>query len=212
MKDNNTKDWKKVREETERLIDEQETAEQNQREAEMQAEEEGGSTGSDGESGLGILDHPSYKELEERLTLAEQKADENKEQMRRALAELENVRSRAAKDVANAHRYGQEKFIVSLLPVIDSLEQAIQLVDKDNHASMLEGLALTLQLFLDVLKKNGVEQIDPIGALFNPHEHEAMSIQDVPDALPNSIVTVFQKGYKLSERIIRPARVIVAKG
>ncbi len=213
MTDNNTKDWKKVREETERIIDEQELDESKQHEIEQEAEAEWVGDESIKESKhVGALDHPNYKELEDRLTLAEQKADENKEQARRAMAELENVRNRAAKDVTNAHRYGQEKFIVSLLPVIDSLEQAIQLGDKDNNVSMFEGLALTLQLFLDVLKKNHVEPIDPTGEIFNPHEHEAMSILDVPNAAPNSIVTVFQKGYKLNERVIRPARVIVAKG
>lgn len=213
MTDNNTKDWKKVREETERIIDEQEMQEAKQNEIEIEAEQKWSGVESDEpQKPAGIIGHPNYQELEERLTYAEQKADENKEQARRALAELENVRNRATKDVTNAHRYGQERFIVSLLPVIDSLEQAIQQVDKATNPSMIEGLALTLQLFLDVLKKNHVEPIDPTGAMFDPHEHEAMSILEVPDALPNSIVTVFQKGYKLNERVIRPARVIVAKG
>ncbi|OEH47813.1 Protein GrpE [Legionella parisiensis] len=157
------------------------------------------------------LDHPSYVELSEKLTLAEQQAHENWEKAVRAQAELDNVRRRAEREVTNAHRYGVEKLITDLLPVIDSLEQALQLAVKAEDASMHEGLELTLKLFMDVLKKFDVQQIDPTGAPFDPQLHEAMSIQVAPDAEPNTVLTVFQKGYKLSDRVIRPARVVVAK-
>lgn len=157
------------------------------------------------------LEAPNYADLEEKLTLAEQKAHENWEKSVRAVAELENVRRRAERDVTNAHRYSLEKMIVSLLPVIDSLEQALQLSDKETHGGMAEGLELTLKLFLDVLEKHEVRAIDPLGAMFDPQEHEAMSMVAAPHAESNSIVTVFQKGYKLHDRVIRPARVIVAK-
>ncbi|WP_432416367.1 nucleotide exchange factor GrpE [Legionella micdadei] len=159
----------------------------------------------------GALEHPSYTALEEKLTLAEQQAHENWEKAVRATAELENVRRRAERDVANAHRYGLEKLIHGFLPVVDSLEQALQLAEKHADESMREGLSLTLKLFMDALKKLDVEQIDPLGAVFNPQEHEAMSMQEVKDAEPNTVLTVFQKGYKLNDRVIRPARVIVAK-
>lgn len=145
------------------------------------------------------------------MTLAEQQAHENWEKSVRAMAELENVRRRAERDISNAHRYGLEKFITSLLPVADSLEQAMQLADKSAQDGMYEGLELTMKLFLDALAKQDVQQIDPQGQLFNPQEHEAMSMVDAPGAEPNTIVTVFQKGYKMADRIIRPARVIVAK-
>lgn len=157
------------------------------------------------------LEHPSYLELEEKLTLAEQKAQDNWEKATRALAELENVRRRSERDVANAHKFSLERFANQLLPVVDSLEQAIQLVDKANDASMYEGMALTMKLFLDVLQKNQIEQINPVGELFDPQQHEAMSMQVAPEAKPNTVLLVFQKGYKLYDRIIRPARVIVAK-
>lgn len=192
------KDWHKFKEENEREPMDEIEGEEN--------EDEGG---GDSE---GALEHPSYAVLEEKLTLAEQKAHENWEKAVRAMAELENVRRRAERDVANAHRYGQEKLINSFLPVIDSLEQAIQLTEDKADETMREGLQLTLKLFLDALKKIEVEQIDPQGEVFNPQEHEAMSMQNVPGIEPNSILTVFQKGYKLNDRIIRPARVIVAKG
>lgn len=157
------------------------------------------------------LDHPGYRELEEKLTLAEKKAHENWEKATRAMAELENIRRRAEKDVVNAHKFGVEKFVNGLLPVLDSLEQAIQLADKEQNSSMYEGLDLTIKLFLDVLTKNGVEQINPLGDVFNPDLHEAMSMQDVEEAKSNTIITVFQKGYKLHDRVIRAAKVVVVK-
>lgn len=157
------------------------------------------------------LDHPTYIALEEKLTLAEQKAHENWEKSVRALAELDNVRRRAEREVANAHRYGVEKLISSLLPVIDSIEQALQLAEKDAAAAMHEGLELTLKLFLDVLQKFEVQTIDPMGAAFDPQQHEAMSILEVEGTPSNTVITVFQKGYMLNDRVIRPARVIVSK-
>lgn len=196
MSDKNTKDWKKVREENERAVDESEEALLNTAQKDHET---------------AALDHPDYAALEEKLTLAEQKAHENWEKSMRAMAELDNVRRRAERDVTNAHRFGLEKVITSLLPVIDSLEQALQLTDKDTDSGMAEGLNLTMKLFLDALQKQNVEQIDPVGAIFDPQEHEAMSIQELPDVVPNSILAVFQKGYKLNDRVIRPARVIVAK-
>ncbi|OGV43992.1 MAG: nucleotide exchange factor GrpE [Legionellales bacterium RIFCSPHIGHO2_12_FULL_42_9] len=160
----------------------------------------------------GSLPHPSYEELETQLTLAEQQSHENWDKMTRAVAELENVRRRAQREVEQAHKYSVEKLLASLLPILDSLEQASQLAAKEVvHASMLDGLDLTIKLFLEALNKHGVQQLDPLGELFNPQEHEAMSMQELADAVPNSIVTVFQKGYRLNDRVIRHARVIVAK-
>lgn len=162
----------------------------------------------------GSLEHPDYKELEDKLTQAEMLAHENWEKSVRAAAELDNFRRRAERDVANAHKYGVEKLIDGLLPVIDSLEQALQAADKDNAelSGMIEGIELTLKLFLDVLNKFGVSQINPEGEIFNPQQHEAMSMQEIPNVAPNTVVNVFQKGYLLHERVVRPARVIVAKG
>lgn len=157
------------------------------------------------------LDHPSYKELEEKLTLAEQQAHENWDKSVRAMAELDNIRRRAERDVANAHRYSLEKFSSALLPVVDSLEQALQLADKESDSSMREGLELTMKLFVDVLDKFDVKQLDPVGEVFDPQQHEAMAMQESADVAPNTVLLVFQKGYKLNDRVIRPARVVVAK-
>lgn len=157
------------------------------------------------------LDHPSYLALEEQLTLAEQKAHEHWEQSVRAAAELDNVRRRMEREVANAHKYGVEKLISSLLPVLDSLGQALQIAQKNADSAMYEGLDLTMKLFTDALQKFDVEEINPIGEVFDPQQHEAMSILDVPNTAPNTVIEVFQNGYKLSDRVIRPARVIVSK-
>jgi molecular chaperone GrpE len=113
-KKSKAKDWHKFKEENEETPTETWD--------ELEDEEEEGQP-------EGALEHPSYNALEEKLTLAEQKAHENWEKAVRAMAELENVRRRAERDVTNAHRYGQEKLINSFLPVIDSLEQAIQLTE-----------------------------------------------------------------------------------
>ena len=191
------KDWHKIKEESE--LQEELLNESDEEESEAS------------QKSRGALEHPDYATLEEKLTLAEQKGHENWEKAVRAMAELDNVRRRAEREVANAHRYGLEKVISSFLPVVDSLEQALELTNKDEPDSMNEGLLLTLKLFVDTLKKYDVHQLDPVGAVFNPQEHEAMSIQEVPGAAPNTILTVFQKGYKLNDRVIRPARVIVAK-
>ena len=158
------------------------------------------------------LEHPSYLAHEEKLTIAEQKAHENWEKSVRAMAELDNVRRRSEREVANAHRYGIEKLVNSLLPIIDSLEQALQLADKHKDSSMHEGLELTMKLFLDALGKYEVQQLNPEGEQFDPQQHEAMSMQESNEVPDNTILGVFQKGYMLNDRVIRPARVIVAKG
>ena len=194
------KDWKKFKEDN--AV--QENIDMNQK---IDDVEEGGEAGRQ----AGALDHPSYLALEEKLTLAEQQVHENWEKSVRALAELDNVRRRAERDVANAHRFSLEKFSEALLPVVDSLEQAIQLAEKEADASMREGLELTMKLFVGVLDKFDVKQLDPLGEVFDPQQHEAMAMQASPDAAPNTILMVFQKGYKLNDRVIRPARVIVAQ-
>ena len=189
-----SKNWKKFKESAEAAV-----AEVN---IEQAAERDPLSVG---------LEHLNYVELEEKLTVAEQLAHDNWEKSVRAMAELDNVRRRADKDVANAHRYGLERLISSLLPVVDSLEQALLLSSEKTDASMHEGLELTMRLLLTALEKYDVHQIDPKGESFDPKQHEAMSMQESADVADNSVLMVFQKGYLLSERVIRPARVIVAK-
>jgi molecular chaperone GrpE len=158
------------------------------------------------------LAHPDYAELEAKLTEAEQQAFEYREKCVRALADAENARRRAQREVEEAHRYALRKFVDELLPVFDSIEQALEIATKEGNTAMQEGLALTQKLLHDSLGKFDITQLNPVGEAFNPQEHEAMTVQDVPGAAPNSVVAVFQKGYRLADRVVRPARVIVAPG
>lgn len=157
------------------------------------------------------LDYPSREDLEAQLVAAEQKAQANHEKALRAVAELDNVRKRAERDVAQARLYGQEKLIQSLLPVLDSLEQALVSVQQEVHTRLWEGVDLTLKLLLTSLAKHDVVPIDPEGKPFDPREHEAMSMQPSDKVAPNVVLTVVQRGYKLNDRVIRAARVIVSK-
>jgi len=136
-----------------------------------------------------------------------------KDQLLRNLAEVENVKRRAQRDVENAHKFAVEKLIDNLFPVIDSLEKAVETAHSTEGAGAIaEGVDLSMKLFVDTLKKSGVEQIDPVGEPFDPQLHEAMTMVPNPDAEPNSVMDVMQKGYVLNGRLVRAAKVIVVKG
>lgn len=149
-------------------------------------------------------------ETNDPLALAEAKADENWEKYVRAVAELDNVRKRARRDVENAHKYGIERFATELLAVSDSLEAGLAVGDNADAKALIEGSQATLKLFNTTLTKFGIESLDPHGAPFDPQQHEAMTMVPMPDAEPNTVIEVIQKGYSLNGRLIRPARVIVA--
>ncbi|AOY89947.1 nucleotide exchange factor GrpE [Marinobacter salinus] len=141
---------------------------------------------------------------------------EAQEQMLRSQAEMQNVRRRAEIDVEKAHKFALEKFVKELLPVADSLEKAVESTEANENtgelvASIREGVEMTLNLFTASLKKFNVEQLNPVGEPFDPQQHEAMSMVPAPDAEPNSVVAVVQKGYLLNGRVVRPAMVVVAK-
>jgi molecular chaperone GrpE len=132
----------------------------------------------------------------------------------RAEAEMQNLRRRAERDVQNAHKYGIERLLQNLLPVLDSLEKAIEVSEaaaSDDDDPQLEGIRLCSKLFVDVLTREGVEALDPLGEPFDPNLHEALSMIENPDLEPNSVMTVIQKGYRLNERLVRPAKVMVSK-
>lgn len=148
--------------------------------------------------------------LKQALAEAEERARSNYEQYLRAVAELDNVRKRAQRDIEAANRYGLEKFAAELLPVRDSLELAVQNAATADAQSLRQGQEATLQLLTRALEKLGVTLINPAGETFDPARHEAMLAQE-SSAEPNSVLTVLQPGYELNGRVIRPARVIVAK-
>lgn len=135
-----------------------------------------------------------------------------REQQLRAQAEIQNIQRRAERDVSNAHKYALEKFAGSLLDVVDNLERALGAVPSEEPVlkALHEGVSLTHKLFVDTLKRFAVEPVDPVGAPFDPEQHQAVSMQPSPTAEPNTVMAVFQKGYTLSGRLLRPAMVVVA--
>lgn len=136
-----------------------------------------------------------------------------KEQAVRAAAELQNVRRRAEQDVEKAHKFGLEKFVNDMLPVVDNLERAVSASAQEGAemASVVEGVELTLKSLVDGLKRHKVEPVDPEGEPFDPQLHQAMSMVPQPDVEPNTVINVFQKGYTLHGRLVRPAMVVVSK-
>jgi molecular chaperone GrpE len=142
---------------------------------------------------------------------AEAKAEENWNNYLRAVAELENYRKRVARDLENAHKFGLEKFAADLLEVRDSLELGLEAGEKADVRSLLAGKEATLRLLTKAFEKQGITEINPVGAPFDPQLQEAMAMQESATAEPNTVLQVVQKGYQLNGRLLRPARVIVAK-
>lgn len=131
----------------------------------------------------------------------------------RAQAEIENIRRRVEQDVEKAHKFALEKFANELLPVIDSLERALEVADKENPelTAMVEGIELTLQSLLGAVRKFGVEVVGEVNAPFNPEIHQAMSMMESDEVAPNHVLMVMQRGYTLNGRLLRPAMVAVSK-
>ena len=152
-------------------------------------------------------------ELEAQLEAAQQASAEERERAIRAVAEMENLRRRAAQDVEKAHKFALEKFAAELLPVLDNLERAIELADKENDAlkPMVEGVELTLKSMQSGVAKFGLVALDPTNQPFDPNAHQAMSMVPSADVAPNTVIAVMQKGYELNGRVIRPAMVMVSK-
>ena len=135
-----------------------------------------------------------------------------KESVLRTEAEAQNTRRRAEQDVEKARKFALEKFVNELLPVADNLERAIDAGNPEDEAQkgMIEGVELTLKSLQDTLKKFNVEAVNPEGEPFDPQLHQAMSMVPNPDVEPNTVLNVFQKGYTLNGRLVRPAMVVVA--
>ncbi|EKP0298357.1 nucleotide exchange factor GrpE [Aeromonas veronii] len=152
-------------------------------------------------------------ELEAQLETAIQKAAEERERALRTAAEMENLRRRTELDVEKAHKFALEKFANELLPVLDNLERAIELADKENDAlkPMVEGVELTLKSMQSGVAKFGLVALDPTNQPFDPNAHQAMSMVPSADVAPNTVIAVMQKGYELNGRVIRPAMVMVSK-
>ena len=157
----------------------------------------------------------SIELLQKQLEEARAEVEEQKNVALRAVAEGQNAQRRAEKEVSNARKFALERFVADLLPSLDSLERGIETVNTDEAdgplKALYDGSELTLKMMLDVLAKNNVVIVNPVGEPFDPQHHEAMAMVENPNAEPNSVLDVMQKGYSLNGRLVRPARVVVSK-
>ncbi len=166
-----------------------------------------------------VVAETAEPEVEVELTLEQQvealqiQVQQAQEDLLRARAEEQNSLRRASLDVDKARKYALESFAKELLPVVDNLERALSSADPDEagSAAFVEGVELTLKALLAALEKSRVIAIDPEGETFNPEQHQAMAVVENSEVEPNSVIEVFQKGYELNGRLIRPAMVVVSK-
>ncbi|RXJ73849.1 nucleotide exchange factor GrpE [Veronia nyctiphanis] len=152
-------------------------------------------------------------ELEAALEASEAKVRDQQDGVLRARADVENMRRRTEQEIDKARKFALERFAGELLPVIDNLERAVEMADKENDAikPMVEGVELTLKTMQDTVEKFGLKELNPVGEPFNPELHQAMSIQESAEHEPNTVMLVMQKGYELNGRVVRPAMVMVSK-
>ncbi len=149
-----------------------------------------------------------------KLSEAEAAARQAKDNLLRVQAEMQNLRRRTEQDIEKAHKYGQEKFSIELVAVIDNLERSLEATSNSEDEAVKaihEGVNLTLKSFVDCFTKFRIDAVDPLGEPFDPQLHQAMSIQENSESEPNTVIAVMQKGYTLHGRVIRPAMVMVSK-
>ena len=155
----------------------------------------------------------AVESIEQQLEKTQETVKDYWDQNMRLKAEMENYRKRAARDVENAHKFALKNFSEALLPILDSMEMGQQAAEAENASleSIVEGTKLTTTMFVQVLEKYGLKQLNPIGEKFDPEQHQAISMIDDDNVESNHIISVMQKGFSLNERLVRPAMVIVAK-
>jgi len=174
---------------------------------------ESGDAGAEATAVVSESDAGGADPLAEALNQVEalrREAEENWNKYLRAVAELDNYRKRTARELEMVRRYAAERLGQALLPVRDSLEAGLAAADKVDVKTLIEGERAILKLFDDAFESVGIRQIDPTGQPFDPTKHEAMAMQPSAEHAPNTVITVVQKGYELHDRLLRPARVIVA--
>lgn len=181
------------------------SAEENQADGLPAEGEAGGGSGAEGG------DNPA-----EAIEALRRQAEEHWNNYLRSVAELDNLRKRNAREVENARKFGIERFVSAILPVRDSIEAGLKVAGEVDPgtievSALLEGEQATLRLLDQAFESAGIREIDPEGEIFDPEKHEAMSMLPSPTAEPGSVIAVVQKGYVLHERVIRPARVVVAR-
>jgi molecular chaperone GrpE len=144
------------------------------------------------------------------LAEAESKAEQNRADFLRAIAELENVRKRSAREVESARQFGVERFAADLLPVADTLALALESAPAADAETLVQGQEATLRLLLKAFERAGLTEIDPTGQPFDPALHEAMAMRPSAEHPPHTVLQVIQRGWLLNGRLLRPARVIVS--
>lgn len=165
-----------------------------------------------GETSAGILDVRDLQLAQMTAKLAESE-QQHKDLQLRHLAEKQNLQRRSEQAIDKAYKFSLEKLVRDLLPILDSLERAVALAERENDAAlpMIEGLDLTLKSFNDTMHKFGIEAVGEPGIPFDPERHQAMTLVETELQPPNHIVTVMQKGYTLNGRLLRAAIVTVAR-
>jgi molecular chaperone GrpE len=151
---------------------------------------------------------PASPELE----ALRREAEEHRDAYLRAVAEADNVRKRSAREVEAARKFGAERLAQAILPVYDSLEAGLVAAEKVGQTALLDGQRATLRLLDEAFSAAGIREINPLGELFDPNRHEALSLLAAPDVAPNTVIQVVQKGFELNDRLLRAAKVIVARG
>ncbi|URJ28236.1 nucleotide exchange factor GrpE [Candidatus Blochmannia vicinus (nom. nud.)] len=159
-----------------------------------------------------IIDPKNDQIVKLKIKLAQLKEHE-RDTVLRLTAEIENIRRRNAQEIEKIHKFGLERFMFELLPVIDNLERTLNISDHSNASlsAIIEGIELTLKSFLDTVCKLGLKSIHEIHVPFNPEIHQAISMVESEDQNPNQVLTIIQKGYILNGRLIRPAMVTVSR-
>lgn len=157
---------------------------------------------------------PTYSELQQSIEELKAKADANWDKYLREVAEKDNVRKRLEQEVQKMQKYGTQKLIEELLPVLDGLslglENSVEMNEK-SFAAMRQGLELTDKMIMDALTRFGIEAINPLGEKYDPQRHEAIAMQPSEKYAVGFVMAVIQRGYILHGRVVRPARVIVVK-
>jgi molecular chaperone GrpE len=146
------------------------------------------------------------------LDALRREADENRDRYLRLAAEIDNLRKRSAREVELARKFGAERLAQAILPVRDSLEAGLAAAQKAGELAILDGVRATVRLLDEAFAAAGIREIDPKGQPFDPNKHEALSMLPAPNMAPNTVLEVVQKGYELNERLLRAAKVIVARG
>jgi len=179
-------------------------------------EEQTASRDSDAESARrsgedSAVDAANEAVAEDPLAAAQEELARHRDAMLRMQAEMENLRKRLLREVEKSRKFALERIMKDLLQVRDSMERGLEMADASVTAeSLIEGEKLTLKMLVKLMEDHGLEVIDPLGEMFDPELHEAMTVMPAPDAAENTVLEVLQKGFRLHDRLIRPARVIVS--